>query len=57
MTYNNESCIIRQSKFNTTLMADFKDDFVFLGTFSGTDFTQQMLQHSGANVFFVRCVL
>lgn len=38
-------------------MIDFKDDLVFLGTFSGTDFTQQMLQHSGANVFFVRCVL
>lgn len=52
MTYNNESCILRQSKFNKTLMVDFKDDLVFLGTFSGTDFTQQMLQHSGANVFF-----
>lgn len=47
----------KTSKFTKTLMVDFKDGLVFLVTFSGTDFTQQMLQHSGANVFFVRCVL
>lgn len=37
---------------------DFKGNLVFLVTFSGTDFTRQMIQHSGVYVFyfFVRCV-